>query len=237
MIFFRYLKVDDRLFLYVALRENIRENKVYIIIAILVIFIIIFTIIISTPAIVPAYIEDKYIKINGWKEEILERRESTGLFGLEKSKSYTYSNNNETYPAFITVTTFKTLFTMSEEELLEKTEQTILDSSSQGIQLDMDSKEVGERANRDFHNTRFLVYSGNDTSKIPVEKILIIGETWNCPDSGTSIICIGLAQITDNLHNNFNDTTDFFSKIVGDSGGTIQNYYDENGLLYYTKCH
>jgi hypothetical protein len=46
------------------------------------------------------------------------------------------------------------------------------------------------------------VYNGTDNSKNPSEEVKIIGEVWNCATSGTSIICIGVAQITDNAHSN-----------------------------------
>jgi hypothetical protein len=82
----------------------------------------------------------------------------------------------------------------------------------------------------------FVVFYGNDTSKNPTEQIRIIGETWNCVVSGSSIICLGFAQITDNSDTGSEPDYSYWEHIIGDKIGFfgVQN---EKGLIYNVKCH
>jgi hypothetical protein len=85
----------------------------------------------------------------------------------------------------------------------------------------------------------YTIYEGNDTSKDPYEKIKIIGESWSCGTSGTSIIIIGVAQISDNLNNNTEINTTHWAKIVKDEEGTfgLEEFIGEDGLIYNIICH
>ena len=92
------------------------------------------------------------------------------------------------------------------------------------------------------HKTIYVTYNGTIISNNYSEQIVIIGETWNCARSGTSIICIGFAQITDNSNNlGYNYTA--LAKVLGDKEGTFVqrfNSYDfikDDGLIFNVKCH
>lgn len=144
------------------------------------------------------------------------------------------------YPASITVTTKKTLFMMSESELMDETIKTIKDASGQGITIDDATKISGKRVLiNGEHQTRYVVYNGTDNSSGVSENVKVIGETWNCGVSGTSIICIGVAQITDNLHSNNSIVTAHWEKIIRDKEGTFGTgeYIGDDGLLFNVKCH
>lgn len=224
---------------YVVFKGGIRENKVYIAIAILIIIVIILGVIFSTNKLTKAYIEDQILG-EFWSEDIHEREADSQFLGLEKWASYTYRTNNDTYPAYVTVTSIKTLFMMNENDLKAETIKTINKASEQGIVIDKTSEISGQRVTRNGeHKTSFLVYDGNDTSNESFEKIKIIGEYWNCGSSGTSIICIGVAWITDNVHNNSEIITTDWAKIVGDQEGTFgQGEYEViDGLIFNVKCH
>ena len=203
-----------------------RDSLIYAIITIVIIIIIIFAVLSSTNQLFSAYIEDGILG-DAWSEDINERQGSSSILGLEKWASFTYRNNNYTYPAYVTVTSIKTLFMMNENELLSKTVETINKASGDGIVIDENSKYTGNRALRNGHNTYYITYDGNDTSKNPPENIKIIGETWSCGVSGTSLICIGFAQITDNAHTNSIVDLTYWSKIIR----------DDDGLLFNVKCH
>lgn len=214
-----------------------RDNLVYTIITILIIIIIIFAVLFSTNQLVSAYIEDSILG-DVWSEDINERQGNSNLLGLEKWASFTYKNNNDTYPAYVTVTSMKTLFMMNENELLSKTIETINKASEAGVIIDENSENTGNRVLANGHKTFYIIYDGNDTSKNPQEKIKIIGETWNCGISGTSVICIGFAQITDNAHNNSETNLTYWSKIIRDDVGTFGVDYQKNdGLIFNVKCH
>ena len=68
------------------------------------------------------------------------------------------------------------------------------------------------------------------------DSVKIICEVWNCADSGTSIVCIGIAYITNKeIIDVIN--TDNWEKIVQDLKGTIDGYIGDMGLIDGIKCH
>lgn len=220
-----------------AFKVEGRDKWIYYIITIFIIIVIIFAVLFSTNRLFSAKIDDDVLGAY-WSEDINERKGASNLLGLEKWASFTYRNNNDTYPAYVTVTSMKTLFMMNENELLSKTIETINGASKNGIVINESSKITGNRALANGHKTYYIVYNGNDTSKNPQEAIKIIGEAWSCGVSGTSVICIGFAQITDNAHNNSVICLTYWSKIIGDKLGTFgENYIKDDGLIFNVKCH
>ena len=215
---------------------RVRENKIYIIIALVIVTTIVLAVIFSGRDLTPAYIPSDYL-VDNWIEDLSERSSGSQLLGLEKWSSFTYELEGS-IPAYVSVTTFKTLFMMNEEQLRDKTVETIQNSIEQGIIIDENTKLSGERVLKNGHSTMYIVYQGNDTSKNPVEEIKIIGEVWNCGISGTSVICIGFAQITDYAHQN-PDINTSWSKIIKDESGTFGNdsFQGDNGLIYNVLCH
>jgi len=218
------------------------ENRIYIVISIFVFIVIILTILFANNNLIPAYIDDDVLEENNWSENISERFYIERLFGLEKQASFTYQVNNDTYHAYVTVTTLKTLFMMSEQNLLQKTIETIENAArNQGLLLDNISKVSGQRRINISHRTMYVVFNGTNISD--GEKIKIIGETWNCASSGTSIICIGFAQVTDFSHNKTGENLVNWATILKDETGTFTKLYNDNiifkgnGLIYNVRCH
>jgi len=221
----------------VTLTDEKKDNRIYLAVAIFIIVVIILTIFFSTNKLISAKIEDDILG-SSWIEDIVERDFGSGFLRIEKWASFTYKNNNVTYPAYVTVTTFKTLFMMNEEDLKNKMEETIIDSSKQGVSVDLETKITGERTLNNGHKTLYSIYDGNYSSYQVNEKIKIIGETWNCAPSGTSIICIGYAQVTDMVHNNSEIDLTYWIKILKDKDGTFgSDYKGLDGLLFNVKCH
>ena len=212
-----------------------RENKIYAVLAIAIVIVIIFAVLFATNTLKAAYIDDYILLGDGWSEDIDEQHSSSELWGLEKSVSFTYRNSDSVFPAYVTVTSIKTLFMISENELRDKTLDTIQKSSNQGIIIDEDSMITGERLLNEGHKITYVIYDGNDTSMEPYERIKIIGESWNCGTSGTSIICIGFAQITNDSQTNMVH----WAKIVRDEEGTFGSaeFQGDDGLIYNVKCH
>ena len=208
-----------------------KDNKFYTIIALFIVMIIIITLFwfLSASPLTIAYI-DKDVLGSNWYENLEERDSGYQLWGIEKWASYTYKNNDETFPAYISITSFKLLFMMNEDQLKVETINTIKEASNQGINVNETSKISGERSLNNGHSSIYIIFNGSD---INGENFKIIGETWNCGISGTSIICIGVAQITNNSETN----TTYWEKIVQDQKGLITNIYGYDGLLYNVKCH
>jgi hypothetical protein len=218
----------------VVFKGGSRDNKIYTVIAVFVIIIIIFAVFFSSNQLNEAII-DEFVLNDTWIEDISERDSGSQLFGLEKWISFTYVNKDDIFPAYVTVTSIKTIFMKSEEDLQDQTLETIKKASKQGIVVDDETKITGERLLFNGHKTMYVIYDGNDTSKAPKEQIKIVGETWNCGPSGTSIICIGLAQVSNHL---IIDTS-HWEKIIRDKIGTFGQggLQGTDGLLFNVKCH
>jgi hypothetical protein len=229
----------------VAGRGERSTNRFYIIITFLVVILIILTVFFSGNQLIQAYVVDDFLD-EGWIDSG-EREYNERLLGLEKQASFKYiidSEDDDRYPAFLTVTTLKTLFMLDENELLEKTIETINQASvDNNIEIENDSRYSTQRYLKNGHSTIFVVFNGSDNSSDTTEDIVIIGETWNCGPSGTSIICIGVAQITDNVNNNSNPNYTHLIKIIGDEDGTFVDRYNSSsfittdGLIFNVKCH
>jgi hypothetical protein len=125
---------------------------------------------------------------------------------------------------------------MNEKDLRDKTMSTMEKAVAQGITIDNLSEITGERTLNNKHKTTYILYNGSDTTKNPPEKIKIIGEFWNCGASGTSVICIGFAQVTDYAHGNSTVNTTKWAKIIKDKNG-LAGFIGDDGLIFNVKCH
>ncbi len=197
----------------------------YAILAVFVLIVIMVAALFSGRQLTAAYVDDDVL-VDGWGENLLERVAEVQFFGLEQWVSFTYEVDGP-YPASLTVTTMKTPVMMSEQELGNQMIETIQNAAEQGIIIDPLSEETGERILNNTHQTIYVMYCGNDTSKTPNEQVRIVGETWNCGISGTSVICIGVAQLSDHAHNATTSNMEQWETIVG----------DEKGLIFNVMCH
>jgi len=220
----------------VIVKNDTKGTRIYVIIALLIILAVIFAFIFSGGQLKQAFIHHDFLDEN-WCED-LEERDGVSQFFLERLGSFTYKIDCN-HTAYITITTIKNLVMMNEKELRDKTSETIEKALEMGIMLDKDIKIMGERLLKNGHKTMYVIYNGNDTSKNPIERVKIIGEVWNCGKSGTSVICLGFAQITDNAHNISEINTKYWGKIVGDEEGTfgVKDFQREDGLIFNVICH
>jgi hypothetical protein len=177
-----------------------------------------------------AYVKEPVIS-DGWNENTALRNTGTQFLGLEKWCSSTYEISGK-YPATLTVTTLKTLVLTDEGEIQKKMRQNIEETFLNNIQL---KKNIsGERILQNNHKTMYIVYDGLDIKKN--ENMKIIGEIWNCANSGTSVICIGVAYVT-NKDISYAENTENWQKIVMDPSGTIDGFLGEEGLIDNIHCH
>ena len=207
------------------------ENKkhIWMIIALMLVLLVAFSGCVNISC---SYIPDLVIT-DGWHENLALRNTGSQFLGLEKWCGSVYEINGK-YPASLTVTTVKTLILTDEEDLQKKTIETIEETFQDSIQLNESTKLTGERTLLKKHKTMYMIYDGIDINRN--EKIKIIGEVWNCGTSGTSIICIGIAYITNNGNPTIKNTENW-QKIVMDPGGTIGSFTGEEGLIYNVHCH
>lgn len=220
-------------------------NWFYVGIAVFVVVLIILTVLFSTNTLFQAYVEDRFLD-DGWIESG-ERSYKEQLFGLEKQSSFKYivgSSSETGYNAFLTVTSIKTIFMINEKELLDKTIETIFNAANvRNITIDNSSEITGFRYLKNGHNTYFVIFNGTQTTDNFVENVKIIGETWNCARSSTSVICIGVAQTTDAKNGNTSENFFHWAKMISDEKGTFAEIYGHNdfidsaGLIFNVKCH
>ena len=108
-----------------------------------------------------------------------------------------------------------------------------------------DSKIEGERRIARGHETVYFTYNGTVGKNVSGlffidEKVKIIGEVWNCEKSGTSIICVGIAQVTRDFVGQSDEKT--WDDIVQDPSGTFKDkdgneITGDYGLIYNVICH
>ncbi len=226
-------------------RREKTGNLFYIGIAFFVVILILLTVLFTTNTLIKAYIDDRFLT-NGWLESG-DRSYNEQVFGLEKQSTFRYIYNHtsyENYTTFLTITTIKTIFMINEQELLDKTIETIYNAArAKNISINNFSKFSSSRFLKNGHKTFFIILNGTQKIGGLVEKIKIIGETWNCAYSGTSIICIGVAQTTNAKNGNNSENFIQWAKIICDEKGTFNeiyhnNYYNDiNGLIFNVKCH
>jgi hypothetical protein len=223
----------------VKLRSGFEENKLYVIIALFVIVVIVLTIVFSgrdlTPARIPFDVLD-----DDWYWDSENSSKEEGVMGLERFRSFTYRCENDSFPAYVTVSTMKNFFMMDEKDLIDETEDMIISKiSDQNIILDKKTRLSGRRTLYNDHNSYYFVYNnatkGEGNSS---EKIKIFGEAWNCEKSGTSIICVAIAQIS-NTSLNVKNYDFFWAKIIRDKFGTfgVDEFKGSDGLIYNIICH
>ncbi len=169
--------------------------------------------------------------IGGWHENTALRNSGIQLFGLEKWCGSTYEIGGR-YPAILSVNTIRTIMLTSEEELTQQVHNTIINTFNTTMILQ--KNRTGIRTNQQNHETQYIIYDAYDTIK--QEQIKIIGEVWNCPISGTSILCIGIAYLTNHDISNETVLTQWY-RIIGDPQGAIDIQSVSLGLLYQVRCH
>lgn len=206
-----------------------KEMKKYILLSIACLFFILI-LLSGCVDLTCAYIKNSAIT-DGWYENTALRNTGTQFLGMEKWCSVTYEINGK-YPASLTVTTLKAIVLPDEKEIKKKTIKTIEETFSDTIQLKENSS--GERIIQNNHKTSYVIYDGFDINKN--ESVKIIGEIWNCATSGTSVICIGLAYITNNEILDV-EKLDNWQKIIMDSKGKINGFIGNYGLIDNVCCH
>jgi len=222
------------------------ENVIYVLIAVFIVLLIFTTVILSSNDIYEAYVDDIILGKN-WYEDVNGRYSDNRYLGLEKQISFIYRYEDSEYPSFLTVNTFKTLFMMNEDDLIDKTIETIQDAiKGKNMNIDEDSFIQGERVLKNGHKTIFVIYNGTKILDNQADKVHIIGETWSCRESGTSIVVIGFAQTTNTSNGKTDENLEHWAKIVKDQANTFGfSYYNisdyifigEEGLIFNVKCH
>ena len=177
-----------------------------------------------------AYIPDQFLT-GGWHENTALRNTGLQLFGMEKWCGVSYEIKGK-YPALLTITTLKTLVLADEAHLLESTRTLINDTFQETVTFVPNA--TGTRMIENDHETLFITYEGRDL--VQQEQVRIIGEVWNCPSSGTSLLCVGIAYLTnDEIPGKVH--LDEWQKMIQDPTGAIEEAKGDEGLIFHVWCH
>jgi len=170
-----------------------------------------------------AYVPDEFLT-DGWHEDKGEEETGSSYFGIEKWAIKVYKRGDSS----LTVASLKTIIMIDKENLLERVENDIFSAAERyGISLDETSEIKGERWLLNGHNSLFVIYNGSKGYR----HYKFIGEVWSCSKSGISVICMGLADITEI------DGLQSWEKMVGDPSGIIDGITRDDALIYNVNCH
>jgi hypothetical protein len=153
---------------------------------------------------------------------------------------------NGGYPASLALTTLKLFPTPGEAQLRDILRQQVRQrSEAQGIRLTNEGTE-GARTLASGHRTLFFVFTGTVTGSGPLfttrdATAKILGEVWNCPEAGSSVAAVGLAQV-DSVQsvggvplpaqpNPLN-----WRELAGDPSGSVDGQRQSDGLVYLARC-
>ena len=167
----------------------------------------------------------------GWYQNLSLRNTGTTFLGLEQWIGVTYEISGD-YPASITITTVKTIILADEQNLLLKTREVIESTFLDTILFN--SSFEGERMNSMNHQTRFVIYNGYDMVKH--QDVRVIGEVWNCDDTGSSVICIGVAYVSSPVSSLISYKQHWYDMVM-DPVQSIEHYGSEPGIIYSVRCH
>jgi len=190
---------------------------------------------------------------NGWASDAdhsdaSPRSESAGLV-VRQTRAYADDGKggNAGYPASLVLTTLRLFPTPSEDKLRDILRQQVQErAASQGIKVDQQSTG-GARTLADGHRSLFFVFTGTVNSTGPLfttrdATAKIVGEVWNCPESGTSAVAVGFAQVTNTVRGpggvpiQTNENTQNWRELVGDPSGSVEGQRASDGLLYNVTC-
>lgn len=177
-----------------------------------------------------AYI-DESVLTDGWYENTALRSTGTHFLGLEKWCSLSYEIKGN-YPATVTVSSIKALVLSDRDAVETQMRNTIENTFVDAVNLSYNIS--GKRVLQNTHQSLYVIYDGIDS--ISLNQLKIIGEVWNCATAGTSIICIGIAYIT-NQQIGPDIYLTHWQRIISDEQGSILGVIGVNGLLNNVRCH
>ena len=194
--------------------------------------------VLSTNQIAPAFVPDSTLQ-DGWHELIGQRLETSGFLNLDQSVTYTYGILDDSFPATLKVQTKKSIVFSSESQLLEHTISKFLLNLQQNFTLNDQPYLKGMRILKNGHQTQYALYNATLNFSQYQEEVRIIIEIWNCGVSKTSIINIGVAQISNHTNPSSTQWNQLhWQNMLSDPVGTFgQDFKAENGLIYTINCY
>lgn len=208
-----------------------------------------------TGTLVPARVPEELLQGsggNGWEPDPAhtDGQPRSESLGLVQRQTLAYADDarggNGGYPASLALTTLKLLPAPSEAQLRDILREQVRErSEASGIRLGAQVVE-GARTLGDGHRTLFFVFDGNVTGTGPLfttrdAASKILGEVWNCPESGTSVAAVGLAQVSTvrsvgGVPLPAEQDARNWRELAADPQGGVDGQRGADGLLYNARC-
>jgi len=222
----------------VVRRDEQFPISVSVVISLIIIVIIASVMVISTRQITAAMVPDSSL-VDGWHERIGDRIVSSGFFNLNQAVTYTYATDDVLFPASLLVQTKKSLVLPSETQLLNQAVSEHLPDLQNNYSINTNTTMQGMRTLHTGHQTHYIVYQGVRNDSAQLDEIRCVIEVWNCGISKISVICIGVAQITNvSILSTDHSTMNYLEHILSDPIGTFgEQYQQPDGLIYSIRCH
>lgn len=195
--------------------------------------------------VVRAHVPDAVLS-DGWRET--DRGGGQRWLGLAAEWEHVVYETNVTgfggpYPASLTLLSLEVLGRLSRGELRDALEEQVRDSAErQGIALEQDSEQRGERRTASRLGTQWFTYRGVASPSAdlfnPGQSVRILGEVWNDGRSEISVLAVGMAQTTGpGPTGRFFPDLQSWGKIVADPDGTIDGARGTEGLVWNVVSH
>jgi hypothetical protein len=222
----------------VVRRDEQFPVAVSVVISLVIIVIIASVMVISTRQIMGAVVPDSSL-VDGWHERISDRAVSSGFFNINQEIAYTYAVDDVIFPASLLVQTTKSLVLPSEAQLLTQAISRYLPSLQDRFLINQTASVQGMRELKNGHHTHYIIYPGSINASDGVDEVRCIIEVWNCGLSKTSIICVGVAQMTNDSVPPLNQSNlDHWQRIISDPVGSFGDQYrHDDALIYSIRCH
>ena len=187
---------------------------------------------------------------NGWATDAPHSQAAPTSDGGVQRQTLAYADDGTTgdkgYPATLSLTTLKLFPTPTETQLRDLLQQQVKQHSEQsGITVGNQVVEGGRNL-ADGHHTLYFVFTGTLTGTGPLfttrdATAKILGEVWNCPEKGTSVAAVGLAQVSSvqsvgGVPISKDTNTGNWREIAADPAGAIDGQRGADGLVANVAC-
>ncbi|MBI4394126.1 MAG: hypothetical protein HY556_10090 [Euryarchaeota archaeon] len=187
---------------------------------------------------------------NGWqfvqaRSDAAPRQANFGLSTIQTKVYQDPGGGSNGYPASLSVTTLKGMLLPTEQDLREKVRAAVIaEAEARGIRIGV-QETGGERQLKSGHPAFFFEYNGTVersgffTSSSAEAKIM--GEVWNCQQSGTSVVSVALAQTTNvttvgGILRQTDENPMNWRELVSDPAATIDGFAGDLGLMWNVEC-
>lgn len=143
------------------------------------------------------------LEAKNWRENATSAHSGSSWGGLVRSeqRGFEHASGSDGYAGHLGVVTIRAFLEQSEEDLRDRLQETVrAQSEAKGIEIAEDA-EKGARTNADGRATQWFTYRGTaksaDTLFTRNAEVRIVGEVWNCRESRSVVIAVGLAQVND----------------------------------------